>query len=198
MQPANLPFGTRQENTRVVENYTMIQELVFTIFPGSHLSKLEHVEMLKLCSRAFNTNYKSIYSRFSDPVHILGRLEGKLVSHALWITRWMQCGDNPILRTAYVEAVATDPKYRGRGYASQLIGVLNANIQDYELGGLSPNTFGLYKRLGWEHWRGPTYIRTNAGLLYTPYEIMILRTLLTPALDLESAISAEWRPGELW
>ena len=182
----------------MVANQVMIQEPTYSLVPGARLSKDERREMLELCSRAFNVNYAPIYSKLSDPVHILARLEGKLVSHALWMTRWLQCGNSPLLRTAYVEAVATDLPYQGRGFATGVLRELQAHIVDYELGCLSPAIDRLYERLGWEYWRGPVLIRTKTRLLSTPYEIMVLRLQCTPVLDLDSPLSAEWRPGELW
>lgn len=176
----------------------MIQEPTYILLPGADLSPGERREMLELCSRAFGTNYAPIYSIFSNPMHILASLDGKLVSHALWNTRWLQCGNGSILRTAYVEAVATDPFYQGRGFATGVMRELQAHILDYELGCLSPATNGFYERLGWEYWRGPVLIRTKTGVLSTPYEIMVLRLRRTPTLDLDSTLSAEWRPGELW
>ena len=187
-----------QEARGWLRNHLMTQKLSYSVLPGGHLLPQERREMLQLLSRGFRKNYKPVYSRFTDPVHILARLDGKLVSHALWVTRWMQSGDGPMLRTAYVEAVATDPAYQGKGFASEVMGVLQAKIQDYELGVLSPATYGFYERLGWEYWRGAIFIRTESGLLSTPYEVMILRLQHTPTLDLDSPLSAEWRPGELW
>jgi aminoglycoside 2'-N-acetyltransferase I len=182
----------------MVANHALIQEPTYSLVLGAHLSPRERREILALCSRAFGTDYAAIYSAFSHPTHILASLDGKLVSHALWNTRWLQCGNGPILRTAYIEAVATDPPYQGRGFATGVMRELQAHIMDYELGCLSPATYGFYERLGWEYWRGPLLIRTKAGLLSTPYEIMVLRFRRTPTLDLDSRLSAEWRPGELW
>lgn len=176
----------------------MIQEPTYFKLPGAHLSPQERREILALCSRAFRTNYAPIYATFPNPTHILASQDGKLVSHALWITRWLQCGNSPLLRTAYVEAVATDPLYQGKGFASGVMRELQANILDYELGCLSPANYSLYERLGWELWRGPVSIRTNKGLVSTPYEVMVLHLQRTPTLDLDGPISAEWRPGELW
>jgi aminoglycoside 2'-N-acetyltransferase I len=60
-------------------------------------------------------------------------------------------------------------------------------------------TVGGYARLGWELWRGPLFVRTDAGLMPTPdEEVMILRLPRTTPLDLDSPLSAEWREGELW
>jgi aminoglycoside 2'-N-acetyltransferase I len=176
----------------------MLQEPTYSLLSGAHLSLSERKSILALCSRAFGTDYAPIYSTFSNPMHILAWLDGELVSHALWITRWLQCGNGPLLRTAYVEAVGTDPPYQGKGFATGVMRELQAHIMDYELGCLSPATYGFYERLGWEYWRGPVSIRTQAGLLPTPYEVMVLRLHGTPILDLDSPLSAEWRPGELW
>jgi aminoglycoside 2'-N-acetyltransferase I len=117
----------------------------------------------------------------------------------LWVTRWLQPGTLPVLRTAFVEAVATDPAYQGRRLATAVMRALHAGILDFDLGGLSPARYGLYTRLGWELWRGPLFIRTDDGPLATPdEEVMILRLPRTPPLDLDVSLSAEWREGELW
>jgi aminoglycoside 2'-N-acetyltransferase I len=182
----------------MVAHRSIVQVPTYSLVPGAHLSLEERREILTLCSLAFETNYAPIYATFSDPVHILARLDEKLVSHALWNTRWLRCGNSPIVRTAYVEAVATDPPYQRRGFATGVMLELQAHILEYELGCLSPAVDGLYERLGWEYWRGPVSVRTKNGLLSTPYEVMVLRLQRTPALDLDGPLSAEWRPGELW
>ena len=105
------------------------------------------------------------------------------------------------LRTAYVEAVATDVDYQRQGYATQVMQRLQAEIVDYELGGLSenPDVRHWYAQLGWESWQGPLSIRSEQGCIATPDEhCMILRLPQTPPIQLESPLSAEWRPGELW
>ena len=132
--------------------------------------------------------------------HILVRVEGVLASHACWVARWLQPGGLRALRTAYVEAVATDPSRQGEGLGSLAMRRLVGQIGGYELGALSPARVSFYERLGWEMWRGPTAIRTQGGLLPTPEEeVMVLRTPRTPAaIDASTLITAEWRKGELW
>ncbi len=104
-----------------------------------------------------------------------------------------------MLRTAYVEAVATGQEYQGRGFATAVMKGVAAWTGDYDLGALSPFDVAYYERLGWELWRGPLAIRTGNGLLPTPdEEAMILRLAGTPNLDLSSRLTAEWRNGELW
>jgi hypothetical protein len=50
-----------------------------------------------------------------------------LVNHAFSVTRWLQCGTLPPLRTAYVEAVATVDAYRRRGSAAAVMRKLVAS-----------------------------------------------------------------------
>jgi aminoglycoside 2'-N-acetyltransferase I len=71
----------------------------------------------------------------------------------------------------------------------------------YELGALATGSHAFYERLGWERWRGPSFVRTMTGQQRTPNEdgyILILRTPTTPPLDLTAPISCEWRPGDIW
>jgi aminoglycoside 2'-N-acetyltransferase I len=178
----------------------MSTELRIEVVKGRALSGDERNMIIDLCSRAFEEDFEALFETFSDTTHVLGYRAGALVSHAMWVTRWLQVEADPMLRTAYVEAVATDPAHRGRGYATAVMKRVAEEIQSYELGALSPFSVAYYERLGWELWRGPLYIRTEAGLIRTPSdeEVMVLRLPNTPALDLDAALSAEWREGELW
>lgn len=174
---------------------------MFSVFvvEKENLSTKELRDILGLCSRAYEMDYAAIYSTLSDPTHVLAYQDGLLVSHALWVTRWLKPGELPILRTAYVEAVATDPAYQRLGLATTVMQTLQGKILEYELGALSPAKHSFYMKLGWEQWRGTLFIRTERGLLATPgEEVMILHLPLTPRLDLHGSLSAEWREGELW
>jgi aminoglycoside 2'-N-acetyltransferase I len=178
----------------------MPPQLTFQVIRGTALSEQELSEIIALCSRAYEADYMPFYRTFSAPTHLLARFEGTPISHALWVTRWLQPAGLPLLRTAYVEAVATEPAYRGRGFATALMRRLADEIQGgYELGGLSPADRGLYFALGWQLWRGPLFVRTTEGLVPTPGErAMILRLSKTPPLDLDAPLSVEWREGEVW
>jgi aminoglycoside 2'-N-acetyltransferase I len=173
--------------------------LAIRLVQSAELSQPEREELLALCSRAFHCNYAVIYQTFVDPTHLLGTVEGALVCHALWITRWLQTSTSPLLRTAFVEAVATEPAWQGHSYATQVMRRLHAAIGAFDLAALSTGIPGFYRRLGWETWHGPLFIRTNGDLLATPDDtVMILRLPRTPSLDLGEPLSAEWREGELW
>src|SRR5215213_5172219 len=158
-------------------------------------------EIVSLCNRAYQQNMETLFETFVDATHILGYYNNLFVCHALWVTRYLQPGTNPILRTAYVEAVATEANVRKRGFASAMMKYAIGEIQDYELAALSPFRVEYYERLGWERWRGPLFIRTKEGKLMPSLddeEVMIHRLPQTPILDLNAPLSAEWREGELW
>jgi GNAT superfamily N-acetyltransferase len=117
----------------------------------------------------------------------------------MWVTRWLQLGEQRPLKTAYVELVATAPAMQGRGYASALLERFPSLVRDYELAALSPATGELYARLEWRSWRGPLSVRRDGGLISTPEErVMVLALPRTPPLDFDLPLSVEWRPGEVW
>ncbi|HEX6262231.1 MAG TPA: aminoglycoside 2'-N-acetyltransferase, partial [Actinomycetota bacterium] len=70
----------------------------------------------------------------------------------------------------------------------------------YQLGALGGDP-AFYVPLGWRVWEGPTFVRTEEGLVRTPEEdgsVLVRPTPSTPALDLTAPISCEWRRGEVW
>lgn len=188
------------EIRRQTARKTTQAQLRMEVIRGKDLSAGTQKAIIVFCNRAFEEDLDSVFRTFKDPTHVLGYRAGTLVSHALWVTRWLQVGQGPLLRTAYVEAVATEKALRGRGYATMIMERLAAAIQDYDLGGLSPFSAAYYERLGWELWQGPLAIRAVDGLIHTPNEgpLMILRLPQTPDLDVRDPISAEWRESKLW
>lgn len=180
----------------------MDENLKLEVIPADQLASEQVAEIHALCNRAYaiyDVDLEPIFQTFTDATHVIGWRGPAMVSHAMWVTRWLQPGDQPPLRTAYVEMVATEPQLQGRGFASAVMRRLASAIHDFELGGLSPAEPMLYTNLGWVFWQGPLFIRTQESLLSTPDEsIMILRLPKTPALDLTLPMSAEWREGELW
>ncbi len=85
-----------------------IQQLELTTVTADSLSENAREEVIRLCNRAYGEDMRTLLGTFHGATHVLGCLQGCLVTHALWVTRWLQVGNAPILRTAYVEAVATD------------------------------------------------------------------------------------------
>lgn len=178
----------------------MAYELTFDVSSAERLTLAQKAEIISLCSTAYEENFDQLFEMLPSSMHVLACLNEELVSHAAWVTRWLQPYGGAVLRTAYVEAVATDPAHQRRGFATAVMRELQAHIGDYELGGLSPFDAAFYERLGWELWRGPLAIRTENRLVPTPNdeEVMILRLARTPNLDLDARLTAEWRSGELW
>ena len=171
------------------------------MLPADALTPSDRSAVVALCEAAFGEDFGRLFDLLPGSTHVLARLGDGLVSHACWVTRWLQPGSLGLLRTAYVEAVATRPAHQGRGYGSAVMGRLAAEVAagGYDLAALSPARYAFYERLGWERWRGPTAIRAARGLLPTPDDdVLILRLPRTPALDLDAPITAEWRAGELW
>jgi aminoglycoside 2'-N-acetyltransferase I len=135
----------------------------------------------------------------SGGIHMLAYREQELVSHAVVTTRWLQPEGLPLLRTAYVDAVATLPVYQGQGVGSAVMRHLASVISEYEIACLEADRVSFYAQLGWEAWRGPLAGRRATELLPTPDQkgIMILRLARTPALDLDSLLVIEYA-GRIW
>jgi len=172
---------------------------VIQVIEAKDISSGQRAEIISLCSLAYKEDLEPILKTFVNPTHVLAYVDATLVSHALWITRWMQYDHTLMLRTACVEAVATHPAFQSRGFGSAVMRKVQANIQEFDMGGLSPSDYRWYARLGWEKWQGPLFVRTIDGLLPPPEGgVMVLRLPRTPILDLKAPLSIEWREGELW
>jgi aminoglycoside 2'-N-acetyltransferase I len=74
--------------------------------------------------------------------------------------------------------------------------------REFALGALSTGEWHFYQRLGWERWRGPTWVREADGRLErSPDEddsVMILRTPTSPDVDLFAPLTCNARPGDAW
>lgn len=146
--------------------------------------------------------FKNLFSYVpSGGLHFLAFQGEQLVSHAMVTTRWLQPQGHPLLRTAYVDAVATLPAFQRRGHGSALMRHLAGRIdEEYIIGCLETERVEFYERLGWEVWRGPLAGRSTRGLIPTPEQkgIMVLRLSQTPALDLDSRLTIECQEERIW
>jgi aminoglycoside 2'-N-acetyltransferase I len=153
----------------------------------------------RLCDAAYETATQRYIAALGPAEHLLGMQSEQLVSHLMWVTRWLQPDGHRPLKTAYVEMVATAPDAQRRGYASALLRHFVPLVDDYDLAALCPATDSLYLRLDWRYWRGPLSARKDGHVVSTPEErVMIMPLPRTPALDLDAPLSVEWRPGEVW
>jgi len=166
---------------------------------SSDLSAEGAAAVCRLCDAAYGCPTQTVFTELGAGEHLLGFRAGILLSHLMWVRRWLQPDGQPPLRTAYVEMVATHPAEQGQRYATRLLEHLVPYLIDYELAALCPATEGLYRRLGWRFWRGPLFVRKQGRLIPTPEErVMILPVPRTPPLSLDVPLSVEWRPGEVW
>ena len=173
------------------------------------LGEADRAEIVRMCNAAYEEDVAHLFSAYTADFHVLARYGPTLAGHGMIVTRWLQVGCGPLLRTAYVELVATLEDHRNRGVGAGIMRMLaeKATRDEYDLAALCPADTGLYGHLGWEYWPGPLFIRQgpeppthSTALIATPEErVMILRLPRTPPLDMTLSLSAEWRAGgELW
>lgn len=124
-----------------------------------------------------------------------------VISHASLVERTLVCAGQT-LHVGYVEAVATAAAHRRHGHGTTVMKHIGGLIRERcALGALSTGTHAFYEPLGWERWRGPTFVDGPRGRERTPDDdggVMILRTSRSPRLDLEGDIVCDWRPGDVW
>src|SRR5579864_4835893 len=112
-------------------------ELVLSVCTTGLLTAGERDEIVDMCTRAFKEDFSSLFHYVQTSDHVLARLHGRLVSHAVWATRGLQPEGHQALRAFYVDAVATDPELQGRGIGRAVMERLASETRDFELGGLS-------------------------------------------------------------
>ncbi len=159
-------------------------------------------DLKQLTSKAFG-------NRFSDDdwehglggTHIAVRKSGILVSHAAVVPRHLYVGEKVYL-CGYVENVATSPDWQHRGLASLAMRRANTVItRHYEVGALSSSSKDLYRKLGWEDWRGPSYVIAKNEWSRSESEdegVMVLKIDANSDLDLSFRIACEERSGDSW
>ncbi len=172
-------------------------------FKTKELDANTRLAIVNLCVAAHQEeDFKNLFSYVSSGgLHFLGFEGEQLVSHAMVTTRWLQPEGQPLLKTAYVDAVATLPTAQGRGHGSALMRRLASRIDGaYVLGCLETERVGLFERVGWELWRGPLAGRSEQGLIPTPEQqgIMVLRLSQMPVLNLDSLLTIEDQGVRFW
>lgn len=187
----------------------MQTSLSITVIWADKMADSTRQEVIHLCNEAYGEDLERYLTGCNPDYHVLARICTSLVGHGMVATRWLQAGEGPLLRTAYVELVATSPGFRRKGIGAAVARKLTdeAAAQRFDLAALCPADTDLYSHLGWEFWQGPLFIRGSTekegnprGLIATPEErVMVLRLPDTPPLDLSRSLTAEWRDvGELW
>ncbi len=159
--------------------------------------------IVQVCVAAFqNDKFKELFTVVpAGGRHFLAYAGGEVVSHGLVTTRWLQPEGQPLLKTAYVDAVGTQPGRQRQGFGSAVMRQLAADVAaDFSVACLETRSPGFYERLGWQEWCGPLAGRGEAGLVPTPGQtgIMVLRLPLTPPLDFARGLTIEATGGRIW
>ncbi len=176
------------------------------IYRTGELDVATRREIINICNLAFEGRelFEPLFDFIQEGgVHALGRLDGMLVSHAVYGTRWMQVNEGPLLRCAFVDAVATLPEHRHKGYGAQVMRSLAQEmaLEGYQMGGLSTGSPAFYESTGWMQWRGILAGRTATGLVILQPEdpVMVLRLPGTPDFDIErDQLSIEEQGNRIW
>ncbi len=85
----------------------MSSELKLTVTKSRSLSALDWRALVELCNCSYEEDLEALLETHRGGTHVIGRIGEDLVSYAMWVQRALQCRINPLLSTAYVEAVAS-------------------------------------------------------------------------------------------
>jgi len=177
--------------------------VVITIerLPSAEMTPSLTAQLRELCWSAFArfTEHDFEHAHGGDHVVVL---DGQtLLTHAAVVPRIIHVGERE-LRAGYVEAVGTLPANQGQGLGSKAMKIIEVLIRErYEFGALRTGRHTFYERLGWERWRGPSYVIGDGGRTRTPDEdndIMVLRHGPTAEVDLSAPIACHDRSGDAW
>jgi aminoglycoside 2'-N-acetyltransferase I len=159
-------------------------------------------DLRSLLDRAFDGDFSDDdWDHALGGVHVWVSGAGGVISHGSLVERALVCSGQSV-RAGYVEALATAAEHRRQGHGSTVMKQIGELIRArYALGALSTGTHAFYQSLGWERWRGPTFVDSRRGRQRTPDDdggVMILRTPGSPRLDPDGEITCDWRAGDVW
>ena len=182
----------------------MVESFDLEIGRTAALDEATRSAVVKVCIDAHQVeDFANLFSYLPpDGLHVFGYLDGELVSHAVLTTRWLQVDNDPLMRTAYIDAVSTMRAFQGRGYGGAVMRRIADAAADaeYDIACLETERIGFYEQLGWEVWRGALGGRSEQGLVLTPDQkgIMILHLPRTPLLNVGGLLTIECSPARIW
>jgi aminoglycoside 2'-N-acetyltransferase I len=180
----------------------MSEAITITTARTEDLDAATRAAIVDVCIAAHQEDdFQHLFTRYisAGGIHVFAYRGDQLVSHAVATTRWLQPEGLPLLRTAYIDAVATLPAYQGQGIGSAVMRQLATALADFEIACLETERVSFYAQVGWQEWRGPLAGRRAGELLPTPDQkgIMILRLDRTPLLDFDGSLIIEY-DGRIW
>ena len=174
--------------------------IAYDVLPTPALTREQRRTLRALLDLAFAGRFAdSDWAHTLGGLHVLAREGDVLVGHGAVVPRQLTAGARHF-RTGYVEALAVHPDWRRRGIGDQtMIRIEEAIRGAYDLGALAAtdDSLRLYQRRGWVEWRGPLAGRTPAGVVATPEEVVHVLIGEVP-VDLQAALTCDWREGDLW
>lgn len=133
--------------------------------------------------------------------HAIITIDRVPISHAAVVAREIEIGGQ-LLQGGYFEAVATAPAVQGKGYGSRALrAAMEVVRRKLDIGVLSTSRHRFYERLGWERWKGPSFVLRDGGRVRTADEddgIMVLRFGVSLEVALSAAIACHARRGDDW
>ena len=171
-------------------------------FTTAEASQEYSTEIRRLLDTAFDEDFsEDDWEHALGGWHVVAFDDWGVMAHAAVVPRVIEVAGRAF-RTGYVEAVATDPVRQREGLGSSVMAEVAEVVRgQFEMGALSTSSDGFYDRLGWERWRGPTYVRRGSELVRTEDEddgVLVLRFGPSKDIDLATAISCEARSGDDW
>lgn len=161
----------------------------------------ELAQIRELMTVAFEGDFsESDWEHSLGGQHALIRYGSSVVAHASVVPRTLWV-DQSVFNAGYVEAVAVLPEHQKQGLGTAVMRMLEPVLEVFDFCALSTGEHRFYERLGWERWRGPTFVRLDGEDVRTADEddgIMIRRTKKTGRLSLASEIVCEPRTGDDW
>ena len=105
----------------------MPKDVNLQVVPASGAGAALLAEIQRFCEAAYGEDLSALFAAYVPDVHVLALSGGRLVGYAMIVSRWLQAGNGPMLRTAYIEMVATSrrppqPGHRRAGNASHRSG----------------------------------------------------------------------------
>lgn len=155
-----------------------------------------------LCDAAFAGNFGDDDMAHSlGGTHVVASDADEVVAHASVVERRLWVGEIEV-RAGYVEAVAVRPGRQRNRLGSHVMGLLHTTIVDrFDVGALSTGEHGFYRSLGWDRWRGPTFVVEGSRRRRTAEDddgLMVLRFGRSADLDLTMPLTCEARAGDHW
>jgi aminoglycoside 2'-N-acetyltransferase I len=197
-------------------------ELFFIIKRINELSEKERKDIIDIGSKAHNKDISDLWNYIIDAdkqskftsISIMGYDNKYLVSHAIIGERLIFYDNNKNLdnnfsnfiklRTAYVDAVFTNPIFQNKGYAKILMKKVLEVIYDYnfDLGALETNYIKLYEYIGFERWNGNLYgIDFSNNIIETPEakgHVMIYKFNKSKFLNINNNLLILKQSSRIW